>query len=423
MNVTTAPADPDPRQNQALARYAAVQAVRQARQNGLSFTQALHHVAQQSWDGRYYAPATLEAWCYRYRDGQFAALHTKPRADKGTHKALDPTATEALISLRRTHPHLTVKALSTELLRQGILQPGTFSPSTLQRRLAEVGLDRRSLRAGAALVDGPTKAFELPLPNLLWMADCMHGPSLTLDTGSTQRTYLFALLDDCSRLCVHAQFYPHERLECFLDCLRQAIQTRGVPDKLYTDNGAAFRSQHLRIVCANLGTKLLHAKPYHSWSKGKLERFFRTLQTQFHPTLTFEPVACLDQLNRRFWRWLETDYHQREHGSLLGQSPAQRFATVGPTLRTPPTSPNLERLFLMRLPRRVRKDATISLGGQLWEVPVHLRGQIVTVHFDPVNWTCVELWIGDRCLGHAHRCNKHLNAQLRSSNDYERDWS
>lgn len=160
-----------------------------------------------------------------------------------------------------------------------------------------------------------------------------------------------------------------------------------------------------------------------SLTKGKIERFFRTLQTQFHPTLTFEPVACLDQLNRRFWRWLETDYHQREHGSLVGQSPAQRFATVGPTLRTPPTSPNLERLFLMRLPRRVRKDATISLGGQLWEVPVHLRGQIVTVHFDPVNWTCVELWIGDRCLGHAHPCNKHLNAQLRSSNDYERDWS
>jgi len=88
-----------------------------------------------------------------------------------------------------------------------------------------------------------------------------------------------------------------------------------------------------------------------------------------------------------------------------------------------PTTPDLERLFLMRLPRRVRKDATISLAGQLWEVPVHLRGQIVTVHFDPVHWTRVELWLGDRCLGHAHRCNKHLNAQLRSSNDYERDCS
>jgi len=47
----------------------------------------------------------------------------------------------------------------------------------------------------------------------------------------------------------------------------------------------------------------------------------------------------------------------------------------------------------MRLARRVRKDATISLGGALWEVATHLR-VVINVHFDPIQWTRVEVcWV------------------------------
>ncbi len=413
-------ADEDPHQRRALARFAAVQTVEQARQSGLSFLQALQRAAQQPWDGRFYAASTIEAWCYRYQHGKFAALQNQPRSDKGKKRALDPAATEALLELRRQHPFLPLHALVEQLIQRGLLQPEAFSYSTLQRRLAEAGLDRRSLKAGSGQIAGPTKAFELPLPNLLWMADCMHGPALALSAGSTQRTYLFALLDDCSRLCPHAQFYPTERLECFLDCLKRAVLARGVPDKLYTDNGPAFRSQHLQIVCANLSIKLLHAKPYHAWSKGKLERFFRTVQMQFQAGLSFQPAASLDELNRRFWRWLEAEYHQRPHSSLGEQTPAQRFATLGAGLRTVDPNAELSRLFLMRLPRRVRKDATFVLEGRLWEAPPHLRGQIITLHFDPVEFSRVEIWINDRFLGLARRCDKQANAQHFSSNNYDR---
>jgi putative transposase len=270
MNIHSAPPDDDPHQRRALARFAAVQMVLQARQHGLPLYQALHQAAQQAWEGRYYSPATLEHWLYRYQHGQFAALYNRPRSDKGTQNALDPVAADVLFALRREQPELSIKALIAELLTREVLQPGTFSYSTIQRRLKEVGLDRASLKAGMGLITGPTKAFELPLPNLLWMADCMHGPTLKLASGKALRTYLFALIDDCSRLCVYGQFYESERTEYFLHSLRMAIQARGLPDKLYTDNGAAFRSQHLSIVCANLGIKLLHAKPYHSWSKEKV---------------------------------------------------------------------------------------------------------------------------------------------------------
>jgi putative transposase len=411
----------NPREARALARFAAVQAVLQGVQNGRPMVQAAQQAAQQSWDGRYFAAPTIEDWYYAYRKGKFAALQSRPRSDRGEHKALDPAAVEALLKLRREHPDLTVKTLIEELLRQGVLQSGSFSESTIRRRLTEAGLDRQSLRAGSGLIAGPTKAFELPLPNLLWMADCMYGPTLK-SAEATQRTFLFALLDDCSRLCPHGQFYPQERLEGFLHTLRQAIQTRGLPDKLYTDNGSAFRSQHLGIVCANLGIRLLHCKPYHSWSKGKIERFFSTVQTQFLPGLVFTPVTSVEELNRRFWQWLETEYHQREHSALAGESPAQRFARLGTALRLLEADAPLDRLFFMRVNRRVRKDATFCLGADLWEVAAHLRGQVISARFDPVSLARVEVWLGERFMGLAVRCDKHRNARIHIvTNDYDRE--
>jgi transposase InsO family protein len=409
----------EPRQTRALARFAAVQMVEQARRNAVPFYQALAQAAAQAWDGRFYSARTIEDWYYGYRHERFGALQGKARADKGVARALDASAVEALVNLRREHPDLTLTALSQELVRRGVLEPGCFSASTLYRRLAQAGLDRRSLKAGSALSQGPTKAFELPLPNLLWMADCMYGPTLVTATGH-ERTFLFALLDDCSRVCVHAQYYCRERLEGFLDTLRQAVRTRGIPDKLYTDNGAAFKSLHLGIVCANLGIRLIHCKPYHSWSKGKIERFFLSVQTQFQSTLSFEPVASIPELNRRFWQWLETQYHQREHSALQGESPAQRFARLGTALRLAGPDESLDALFLMRVKRRVRKDATFSLGGRFFEVPTHLRGQLIEVDFEPVGYTRVEVRLGGRRIGAAHLCNKQRNARFQTSgNDYE----
>lgn len=414
----TPSAEEDPRESRALTRFAAVQAVLQARQAGQTLVQSVQYAAQQCWDGRYYTASAIEEWYYRYQKGKFGALVSPRRSDRGQNRALDPAAVEALLALRREQPLLTVPALTAELVRRGVLEQDGYSTSTVHRRLADAGLDRRSLKAGAgATGGGPLKAFELPLPNLLWMADCMHGPTIKA-AGRLQRTYLFALIDDCSRLLVHGQFYAQERLGAFLDTLRRAVETRAVPDKLYTDNGAAFKSQHLQIVCANLGIRLIHAKPYHAWSKGKIERLFHTVQSQFLAALSFSPPDSLEEMNRRFWQWAEMDYNHREHSALAGESPAQRFARLGTTLRLLEPGDDLDRLFLMRLRRRVRKDATFSLGGIYWEVPPHLRGQMISVYFDPIDYRRVEVWLGDRLVGQARRCDKQLNSQLRSSNDY-----
>jgi putative transposase len=310
-----------------------------------------------------------------------------------------------------------ISTLVHQLEQSGVLQPGTFSLASVYRLLVREGLDRARLTAQNS--EGPTKAFETGLANALWMTDVMDGPTLRAGK-SVISSYLFALLDDCSRLVPHGQYYPQEKLRCLLDCLKEGFMRRGLPEKLYTDQGKIFTCPHLQVVCANLKVKLLHARPYHAFSKGKIERFFKIVQSDFETRLRFAPVQDLESLNTRFWQWLETQYHRRAHSALDGQAPADRFRERAVAVRQLPADTDWQRLFLARTTRRVRLDATISLEGALWEVAVHLRGRRVQLRYEPFEWSRVEVWYEDKFVGLARRCDKELNSRTYTDTDYER---
>jgi transposase InsO family protein len=405
----------------ALARHAAATWIAEALKQNFTLARATALASERAWGGKTYSASTLESWYYLLRNQGFDALYRQPRKDKGSRKALSPEACQALLAWRQKHPQLKIKVLVRQLLEQGTLQAGTFSLPSVYRLLAAHQLDARSIKHNPpAGPSGPTKAFECALANELWMTDMMYGPTLKLATGKVIQTRLFALLDDCSRLIPHAQYYDSEKLCWFWDCLRQGLARRGFPDKLYTDQGKIFTSYHLQIVCANLGVRLCHAKPFSAWSKGKQERWFRTLQMDFEARLVLDPVHSLEELNARLWRWIEGEYHQRPHSALEGQTPAERFAQRAQNLRPAAPQTDWEALFLSRAQRRVRLDATFSLEGQLWEAPVHLRGQLIQVRFDPFTWRRVEIWWQDKFVGPARRCDKQLNAKTYTDRDYER---
>jgi putative transposase len=408
----------------ALARHAAVSWIQEALKTQFTLARALSLASERTWGDKLYAASTLERWYYQFDAHGFSALQRQPRKDKGTRKALGPEAGQALLELRRQQPQLKIKVLVRQLVDQGTLQAGTFSLPSVYRFLAEHGLDSRSIKHQPPLTlplsRGPTKAFECALANELWMTDMMFGPSLKLPTGQVLHTRLFALLDDCSRLVPHAQYYESEQLSGFLDCFRQALARRGFPEKLYTDRGKIFTCYHLQVICANLDVRLCHAKPFAAWSKGKIERWFRTLQEDFQARLVLDPVHDLAELNQRLWRWIETEYHLRVHTALQGQSPAERFAQRALHLRTADPQTDWEGLFLARAQRRVRLDATVSLEGILWEVPIHLRGQVIELRFDPFTWQRVEVWHQDHFVARARRCDKQLNAKTYTQSEYDR---
>ena len=405
----------------ALARHAAVSWIQEALKQNFTLVRATALASERSWGGKLYSASTLEEWYYLFRNQGFEALKRRVRKDRGTRKALSPEASKAIVELRRKYPQLKVKVLVRQLVEQGALQVGTFSLPSVYRLLATHQLDARSIKRTPPIPgSGPTKAFECARANELWMTDLMFGPTLKTPEGKVIQTRLFGFLDDCSRLVPHAQYYESEKLCWFLDCFRQALARRGFPDKLYTDQGKIFTSYHLQVVCANLGVRLCHAKPYAAWSRGKHERWFRTLQQDFEARLILDPVHTLEQLNARLWRWIESEYHQRPHSALDGQTPAERFTQRAVNLRSAEPQTDWEALFLSRTERRVRLDATFSLEGQLWEVPTHLRGQIIQVRFDPFGWRRVEIWWQDKLVGLAHRCDKQLNSTTYPNSDYER---
>ena len=149
------------------------------------------------------------------------------------------------------------------------------------------------------------RRFEAELPNDIWQSDGLHGPR-ALHEGKMKKTYCFAFIDDMSRLIPHAEFYLNERIDCYIDALAKALSKRGLPRKLYVDNGPAFSTQVLRQATASLGIALIHSTPYQPEGRGKVEGFFRTVRGQFLSTIP--DGLSLDALNKRLMEWID-EYH------------------------------------------------------------------------------------------------------------------
>jgi putative transposase len=178
--------------------------------------------------------------------------------------------------------------------------------------------------------------------------------------------------------------------------LRSGLMARGVPDAILVDRGSAFVSSQLLRACAVLGVKLIHASPRAATTKGKIERFFRTVRDQF--LVEIDDGVELAELNRLFSAWLEVVYHRRVH-SETGQAPLARFDAAGaPPLPTPAL---LREAFLWSVERTVTKTAAVSLHGNQYEVDAALVGRKVELVFDPFDLTQIEVRYQHRPFGTA----------------------
>jgi len=322
----------------------------------------------------YISRSTILRWVRLYKDsgGRLESLCTQDRSDQGMSRAMDQETSLALMRLRRELPKATVPRLISEMNKRTLVSPGvTLNASTVYRFLH--GHDLMELTTP---VPEDRRRFEAELPNDLWQADCMHGPRVEHE-GKQRKTYLIAFMDDHSRLVPHGEFFLSESVKSFLVALQWALMTRGLPRKIYSDNGPAFRSHHVEHVAASLGIALIHARPYKPQGKGKIERFFRTVRTEF---LTGFRGTTLVDLNQAFDLWLGEIYHQRKHSST-GQTPFARFTAKLECLR--PSPDNLKDHFRKAARRKVAKDRTVSLDGKIFEAPVPLIGKQVTLLFHP----------------------------------------
>ena len=209
------------------------------------------------------AVETMRDWLSLYRTGGFEALYPKTRTDRGRPRRMPPEVAELLVSLKTERPALSVKALIEAARERGADHP--LAPSTVHRLLSREGLlDKRPGEPVAT----DRRRFAFRYAGELWMSDVMHGPKVS-DGRRRRKTFLIAFIDDATRVIPFAAFAHSENTTTFLPVFKHAIARRGLPARLYVDNGANFRSQQLALVCAKLGIALIHARPYQPAGKGK----------------------------------------------------------------------------------------------------------------------------------------------------------
>ena len=254
------------------------------------------------------AAETLRDWLKAYRHGGFNALLPKTRADRGQSRTLPPVITEALLNIKEQRPELSIPLIIKTAREQGVVPANLDLPrSTVHRLFSHAGL---MCKRPNAPTDLDRRRFAYVHAGQLWMSDVMHGPTVLVSKGVRRKTYLIAFIDDATRVVPYCAFALSESTQVFLPVFKQALLRRGLPERLFVDNGANYRSQHLSLVCAKLGIALIHARPYQPAGKGKQERWFRTLRAQFLTRLVEEDTSSLEALNRRLWAWVEGEYHR-----------------------------------------------------------------------------------------------------------------
>ena len=327
------------------------------------------------------ASETIRDWLKAYRRGGFDALLPKPRADRGQPRSLPPEVADRLLEIKEGNPQLSVQLVIREARKHpAVPQELPLPASTVHRLLARHGLMDKTRSEDT---DADRRRFAFARAGELWMSDVMHGPSVLVGDRTKRKTYLIAFIDDATRVIPYGAFGLSENTRTFLPVLKQALVRRGLPERLYVDNGANYRSQHLALVCAKLGIALIHARPYRPQGKGKIERWFKTVRGQLLTRLSGADTASLAALNRRLHGWIEGEYHHAPHRGLGGATPLEQWAQAGDSVRFPEPDLDLDDLFLFEVQRKVQKDRTVSLNGVVYEVDAALVGEKVTLRFDP----------------------------------------
>jgi transposase InsO family protein len=334
-----------------------------------------------------YAASTIQRWYYKARnenEDPVRVLQRAVRKDFGR-VSVGLQLAEHLRAQYRDHPHWSYQLhydnLASAVKTDPSLEP-LCSYSTIKRFMQTRGMVRKrrqpkgrpgEVRAARRRENREIRSYESEYVGSLWHLDFHHGSLKVLTgRGQWQRPVALGIVDDHSRLCCHLQWYLSETAEDLVHGFSQAIQKRGLPRALLTDNGAAMVSDEFTEGLLSLG--IVHEKtlPYSPYQNGKQERLWATLEGRLMEMLDGVERA-LDFLNEATQAWTEIEYNRAVHREL-SMSPVERFSKAPDVLRESPSSQAIREAFRLQTTRVQRQsDGTISLEGVRFEIPARLR--------------------------------------------------
>src|SRR6516225_1251117 len=363
---------------------------------------ALEELAAKTWThpitGRevQFAITTIERWYYLARNEEqdpVGALKRTVRKDCGK-VSLVGAAAEELVRQYAQHPHWSYKLHYDNLAALAKTKASLRtlpSYSTVRRYMQIQGLMRKprsqpkgrpgEVRAAERRQTREIRSYEAEYVVALWHLDFHYGSlKVLMQRGQWQKPLALGILDDHSRLCCHLQWYLSETAADLVHGLAQAIQKRGLPRALMTDNGAAMVADEVTEGLLRLGVVHERTLPYSAYQNGKQEAFWGSVEGRLMAMLDGQADLTLEFLNQATQAWVEMEYNRAEHREL-GCSPAERFAQTPDVFRESPSSAALRESFRLERQRSQRQsDGTISVEGVRFEIPSrfrHLRQVVV----------------------------------------------
>ena len=276
------------------------------------------------------------------------------------------------------------------------IEEGSLSLRTINRILNQYGYTRESLAKDNRVYIKHEKEQICQM----WQSDVMSSIYIPDGSGGKKLAYLIGMIDDHSRRDMHSEFYFDATLPRLEDTLKKAVTKFSAPLTLYVDNGKIFVSEQFKLLCARLGIRIKYATPYNCEGKGKIERYWETVQKSFLPEVKLHHVKSLSELNDLYFAWKKTEYDDKLHEST-GMTPRQRWhasLTAGTKLRF--FSPmELEEIFLHAQERTVNKYGIISFEGNTYEAPGELVGKTVIVRYNPFHIDYLHVYFRDKYFG------------------------
>jgi len=281
-----------------------------------------------------------------------------------------PEATEAaILAVRQTHPAWGARKIKAWLEARGTWAPAVSTVHEVLRRHGRI----------EPYPEAPGKAwtrFEKEAPNLLWQMDFKGWVRLT----SGERCHPLTLLDDHSRFSPALRACADQTGPTVKGHLERAFKTHGLPDAFFVDNGPPWgepsgeRWTRLEVWLLKLGVKVLHSRPYHPQSRGKIERFHRSLAAEVFALRAFDNLA---QVQRALDRWRETYNHERPHQALDQACPASRYRPSPRTMPERLPTPEYDADDIVRTVSTTK--AYVRFKGRLWRVPKAFQGERLAI--------------------------------------------
>jgi len=266
---------------------------------------------------------TLANWIKRYRDNGEDGLKDKPRGKRGRAQ-VHREVKDKIIEIKKEHPIFGSRKISDVLKRIFFLKA---SPETVRQTLQKEELVQPPKRKPRKNPQKP-RFFERSTPNQMWQTDIF-----SFRLGG-QSAYLLGYIDDYSRYIVGLGLYRKQTAENLLEVYRQAIGETGVPAEMLTDNGRQYTNWRgvTRFEKEMKKDRIKHIKsqPHHPMTLGKIERFWKTIWTEFLDRCQFD---SMETARERIALWVKYYNHRRPHQGIGGLCPADRYFEIASDLR------------------------------------------------------------------------------------------